>query len=232
MTVNTASPYVVYTGDGTSVSFAIPFYFLENADITVTGTDTDTGVSTVYTQDVDYTLSGAGVETGGTALFNVAPVAGLQVLINREVSIEQQTQYTPNDKFPAAVTEQAFDRLTMIAQQLDEAQSRSLTVPITAVNVSAELPAPEAGMGIGWNDDATALVNIDAPAQAQASADAAAASASAAAQSAAEAGQSATALNAMVEQLEGSILEFNTFDLGYLDGGEPSGTSIDLGTLA
>lgn len=138
MTVISAQSNVIYTGDGSSKQFTIPFYFLESSHIRVIATDL-AGNVTEPVQNVAYTVSGAGVQSGGSALFVTAPVNGVRLLIQRVVPATQMTDYQPNDDFPAESHERALDKLTMLAQQSSEVNERALQRPVGRYYFDAQL---------------------------------------------------------------------------------------------
>lgn len=117
MTVNTDVSSASYTGNGSTTSFTVPFYFLVDTDVVVTH-KTAAGVVSTWVLNSDYTLAGAGVEAGGTLIPSVVLPTGDTVYIERNVDAVQQTAYPINSTFPAASHERALDRLTMLAQQI------------------------------------------------------------------------------------------------------------------
>nr|WP_175800917.1 phage tail fiber protein [Burkholderia anthina] len=116
MTVNTSTQSVTYDCDGSTTAFPIPFYFLLNEDIVASLSQNGIGSGLVF--GTDFSLSGAGNPNGGTLTMFVAPAAGIQLDIERQVAITQQREYQQNDPFPAKTTEKALDKLTMICQQI------------------------------------------------------------------------------------------------------------------
>lgn len=116
MTVNTNVSTASYTGNGSTTSFSIPFYFLVDSDVSVLH-KTAAGVTAPWVLNSDYTLSGAGVEAGGTITPTVVLPQDDVIYIARDVDVVQQTEYPVNSSFPASSHEKALDRLTMIAQQ-------------------------------------------------------------------------------------------------------------------
>ena len=126
MTVNTATSTATYTGNGSTTSFPVSFYFLVNTDLQVLQKVAATGLVKTLGLNSDYTLTGAGVESGGTLTMTVAPAAGDTLYIARNVSAVQQTAYPTNSPFPAASHEMALDRLTMLAQQIQTAGALAL----------------------------------------------------------------------------------------------------------
>jgi hypothetical protein len=80
-------------------------------------------------------------ETGGNIIFEEPPTVGTRITIVRQIAIEQQTNYVENDPFPAETHEAALDKLTMIAQQIDELSQRSVHFPVSdPIGIAADLP--------------------------------------------------------------------------------------------
>lgn len=157
MTVSSETAKVEYTGDGSTTTFPVPFYFLADSHLKVVTLNNN--VETILVLSVDYTVSGAGNSSGGSITTTTAPLAGVQVTIVRNVPLTQETDYQPNDPFPAASHEEALDKLTMEVQQLNEELTRTITLPISAI-ADTELPMPEASSVIAWNQDGYALENV------------------------------------------------------------------------
>lgn len=161
MTVSTTTSRVAYAGNGSTVTFSVPFYFLAAADLTVIKT-TSAGVQTTLVLNTDYTVTGAGVPAGGSVTCTVAPSASESLVIFRAPAETQLTDYQPNDPFPAETHERALDKLTMIAQRLKDLIARSLTLSDgDTTTASTQLPSPSANKLIGWNATASGLQNID-----------------------------------------------------------------------
>ena len=159
MTVQTTASRADYTGNGSTTSFTVPFYFLDNTHLTVLRTQISTGTATTLALTTDYTVSGAGVGTGGTITCTTAPTTDQKISILRNVPLTQLSHYVPNDPFPAATHEQIVDQLTMEVQQVNEIASRALQLPANTSGVSATLPTPAGQKVIGWNQYGTALSN-------------------------------------------------------------------------
>lgn len=117
MTVSSEQSRVQYATDGVATSFPVPFRFLQNRDLRVTLAQGD-GSEQQLSLDVDYSVSGAGQQSGGTLTTATSYAAGQTLLIDRIVSITQETAYQRNDPFPERAHERALDKLTMICQQL------------------------------------------------------------------------------------------------------------------
>lgn len=129
MTVASAISRVSYAGNGSTTAFSVPYYFLENGHLQVILSVS--GVNTVQTITTNYTVTGAGNPAGGTVTMLVAPAAGTQLTIVRDVPATQETDYTANDPFPAESHERALDKLTMLVQENDVRIARAVRGPVT-----------------------------------------------------------------------------------------------------
>lgn len=157
MTVSTTTSRVEYAGNGSTTAFSVPFYFLANGDLKVY----KAGV--LQTLTTHYTVSGAGNPAGGTVTFLSAPTTGQAVVVFRDPALTQNTDYVPNDPFPAESHERALDRLTMIAQRNRDLVGRAFVLSDGDTSgASTTLPSPEANKVIAWNSAGTALQNRDA----------------------------------------------------------------------
>lgn len=130
MTVPAGAARVSYSISGTT--YAVPFYFLRDEDLIVLLRAAN-GTETTAVLGVDYTVSGANNPAGGTVTFGAEP-PGVSVVIIRDPDIEQPTDYPEGGRFPAASHERALDRLTMIAQRLDDKIGRALVIDDTDPN--------------------------------------------------------------------------------------------------
>lgn len=137
MTVSSQISQVEYASDGVTVSFPIPFYFLENTHIQVVINDAAGNIYPVVI-NVDYTVAGAGNQAGGSLLFSVAQPSGRDITIMRSVPATQLTDYQPNDDFPAETHERALDKLTMLVQQTFGLLDRALLRPLGKEYFDAE----------------------------------------------------------------------------------------------
>lgn len=161
MTVQKESVRNIYVGNGSTTVFPITFevnaahpehiyVYLRQDDNTYVKTDNYT--VDLKTKSVTYPTSGEPLESGKT------------LVIMRELPLYQLLDLINQGDFYAQDIEQALDDLTMIAQQLADAASRSVKISIGAgENVSTELPDPVPGMAFGWNSDGTGFENIDNP---------------------------------------------------------------------
>ena len=128
-----------YAGAGTSGPFAVGFPFLADSHLLVVRTD-PSGVESSLTLNVDYTVVGAGQPGGGQVTLLVALPLSYTLTIQRSVPITQELDYTQSDSFPAESHEQGLDKLTMIAQQVDQKANRAIRIPEQGVTLP-ELPS-------------------------------------------------------------------------------------------
>lgn len=167
MTVSSTTARVSYSGNGSTTAFAVSFYFLANSHLKVI-LRSAAGVETVQVLNTNYTVTGAGNPAGGTVTMVVAPPTGTTLTIARNVPLTQETDYQPNDPFPAESHEQALDKLTMIAQQQSDTGARSLYYPITdSASISGELPnsSARANRYLAFNSAGVPTVDGTLPAQ-------------------------------------------------------------------
>ncbi|MBR8303689.1 hypothetical protein KDW49_23550 [Burkholderia dolosa] len=153
MTVTSSIQDVTYATDGVSTYFNIPFYFLRETDIVADLISQANGASTPLRLGTDFTVLGAGNTGGGTFILTVAAAFGNDLHIQRVVPVTQETEYQQNDPFPAKTTEKAFDKLTMIAQQLNSAVQNAIRYPANEYRQDGTLaPALDrANTMLGWD---------------------------------------------------------------------------------
>jgi len=120
MTVSSTTLKNSYTASSSQTTFAYGFKIFANADLKVYVNGTLKSLTT------HYTVTNAGVESGGNVVFGTGLTSGDKVVIQRDLTLTQATDYVENDPFPADSHETALDRLTFIVQQLnDGVESRS-----------------------------------------------------------------------------------------------------------
>lgn len=158
MTVGNTASRVRYAGDGATTAFPVPFAFIDAADLAVVERTIAGGAERLLTLASDYTVGGGGGATG-TVTAAAAPGPAVEWIVKRATARTQDTDYTANDPFPAETHERALDRLTMIAQEQDEALGRVPSLPVSSALSSLVLPEPAAGQLLAWNAGADGLVN-------------------------------------------------------------------------
>jgi len=114
MTVATTQISEVWTGDASSVTFPIPFPFLDRAHLIVWKEDS-LGVETSMTI---VSATGEGESSGGSITLTEPVGVGYTLHVRRNTPKTQETDYVPHDPFPADSHERALDKLTMIVQEL------------------------------------------------------------------------------------------------------------------
>lgn len=117
MTVSTEVDHNEYTGNGVTTSFPYTFRIFQKSDLVVQVVDLDENIA-VLALDTDYTVTGAGGYNGGNVILSKALANGYQISISRELPVTQETDLRNQGKFFAEVHEDAFDKLTMLIQQV------------------------------------------------------------------------------------------------------------------
>lgn len=159
MTISTTASRISYNGNGTTVAFSFPYRFLTNADLVVVRVAAN-GTETTLALGTDYTVTGADDDAGGTVTCVSAPASGARLVIYRSVDITQEVDYITGDSFPAETHERALDRLTMVAQQLQDAVDRSAKLSETSTADADTLVANINSLA-AIEDDIVAVVAIE-----------------------------------------------------------------------
>jgi hypothetical protein len=160
-TTRKAGPYL---GNGATTVFAFAFKVFQASDLKVIQTD-NAGVDAVLELGTHYSVTLNGNQDtapGGAVTMLSAPVSGAKLTITSDVPITQPMVLTNSGGFYPGVLNDSADRLTIIAQQMQEQLDRALTIPVTTSGVSTEAPKPEANKVLAWNADGSGLQNIDA----------------------------------------------------------------------
>ena len=139
MTISTTTILNSYSGNGSTTAFAYTFPINTTSEITViersaTGTET---VKSEGTGSTNYGIADNGA-SGGTITMVTAPASGTTLLIRRNTSFTQETDYVANDPFPAETHEDALDKLQMQNQELEEELNRSVKISRTNSMTSTE----------------------------------------------------------------------------------------------
>lgn len=186
MTVSSSTNKATFNGNGSTTVLPYTFKVFSKNDVKVyqnNGT-----VEILLTEVTHYTISvNSDQESspGGSVTMVTAPPVGYTTVLLREITATQETDLVNGGAFYAQSVESAFDKLTMLVQQLAEAITRSVKVGLS---------------GAVSPDDLIAGIN-NASAAASASASAASASAGAASTSASSAASSAAAAAASAASL-------------------------------
>ena len=128
MTVSVNRSRVQYTGNGSTTAFNVTFPAITQGEIVVTVTTA--GTDSVKTLNTHYTLTAAPFSTGTvtflTSPSDYTPANNTTITISRNLDFLQSTDYQANDALDATTLETAFDKATLLAQQLDDDKSRML----------------------------------------------------------------------------------------------------------
>lgn len=128
MTLATTTNKATFQGSGTTGPFSFTFPFYDDADLAVY--KVVSGVPSLLAITTDYTVAGAGEETGGSVTTVAAVAVGETLVVMRDLTLNQLTDLVNGGSFYADTIEEVFDRLTMFCQQLNEALSRTIKLPI------------------------------------------------------------------------------------------------------
>lgn len=159
MTVQNNLNKHIYTGDGVITEFPYTFILHHESHMKVYVVDTE-GTETLlegnyevdmYHNNVIYPLSGDPLPPGH------------RLILYREVPVTQEMDLTNQGAMPNETLERAYDRLTLIAQQHDEAIKRSLKASLAHPGGVFDWPVPAPGKSVGWNEDGTGMANYDNP---------------------------------------------------------------------
>jgi hypothetical protein len=135
MTVTNQNSSVQYSPGGSTTLFVVPFRFIADGDLVVILTTS--GSDETLTLTTDYTVSGAGDASGGSITTTTPPASGTTLTIYRDTAQTQETDYIDNDDFPAESHEAALDKLTLIAQELQDQVDRCIKIPRNETTTTA-----------------------------------------------------------------------------------------------
>ena len=133
MTVSTVVDHNDYTGNGVTTSFPYTFRIFKKTDLAVSVVDLSENI-TVLVLDTDYTVTNAGGYSGGSVVLTTPLENGWQISIARELEPTQETDLRNQGKFFAEVHEDAFDKLTMLIQQVGSMFRLALRKPSSIAN--------------------------------------------------------------------------------------------------
>ena len=135
MTIPASMPVrAVYTGDGVTVNFPVPFTYFANPDgtkqIKVVLADSDGENEVVQVENTNFTITAAGT-VNGTLTMLVAPAAGKKLTIVYNIPIEQLIDWEEFGRLPSESIEAAVDKVTAILKQHQEVLDRCVKVTIS-----------------------------------------------------------------------------------------------------
>lgn len=156
-----ATPFpLYYTASASQTTFTYSWLVLASSDLAVY-------VDGALT--LAYSLTGVGDEDGGTVVFSVGLRAGQQVVIRRITALTQPLDLAPGGPFFAATIEAAFDRVTMLVQDLRELLTLAPAFAPTIAEAlrTATLPTPVPltllgfdALGTGWTVSPSTILTV------------------------------------------------------------------------
>lgn len=163
VTISTDAASKTFLGNGITVGFPCEFRIFSDTDVSVSIVDPVAGTNVPLVLDTDYTISGAGDQSGFTLSTAVPVPAGKNLLVSRDIAIEQPTDFTNQGAFFPTMHEDTADRTVMQVQQLAHQISLALRIPDgLSPQPRGVLPYPSPGSLLGWAEDGSGIVNTGA----------------------------------------------------------------------
>ncbi len=157
-----------FTGNGSTVDFAFTWPITDTSDIVVIIRTIATGAEDVLTETTDYEVSAINNDysSGGTVTTVATYTSASQISILRDTPPTQNTGLvvSGSNVLREDSLEDAYDKLTLLVQQLIEENSRQITIPRSDVDITVELDdsVSRANMVLGFDGsgNVTALASI------------------------------------------------------------------------
>lgn len=144
-----------YTGNDIVDTFAYDFLITDESELRVIQTDT-TGAQLVLVLNTDYTVTGVGTESGGNVIMTTPLVLNYTLFIRSDIQPLQATDFDSQGGFFPEVHESAFDKLTLLIQQLEDSAMRgfgiSQDINIDGLFTLDADAAARAGKKLGFDD--------------------------------------------------------------------------------
>ena len=139
MTLSTTTVSQSYSGNGSTTAFTFTFPINSTSEIKViersaTGAET---IKSEGTGSANYGIVDNGA-SGGTVTMVTAPASGTTLVLIRDTSLTQESDYVENDPFAAETHEDALDKLQMQIQEVQEEVDRSMKLSRTNTMTSTE----------------------------------------------------------------------------------------------
>lgn len=141
-----------FVGSNSAGPFLFGFKFYQNEEIIVVKMDSE-GIETLFIEGSDYTLSGAGVETGGQINLAAILPTGEELIVTRVLDVLQETSFINQGAFYPELHETAFDKLTMMLQQIAEETGRAIKMPVSHIGPFTMPGFPRANTVVGFDAD-------------------------------------------------------------------------------
>ena len=139
MTVSAELTRVTHNCNGSTTAFAFSFRIFNQEDIQVYLTNVNTGEETLLVLTTDYTVSGD-FRFGGTVT-TIATYSNIYTLTTIiKMALKQETDLIYAGTYSSETLERMSDRLTKIAQQLNERINRAFLFKTTSENSELLIP--------------------------------------------------------------------------------------------
>lgn len=166
MTVASTTSKVSAAGNGVTTAFAVAFPYRASADLVVILRAAD-GTEALQVETTNYTVSGAadagtGGFSSGTVTMLIAPVTGTTLVISRKPALTQRLDAQTGGALTAVNLEGALDRLTMLAQSMQEQLDRAPLLKKSTASGPFTLPEPVASSLVGFTSDGLGLTTYSA----------------------------------------------------------------------
>lgn len=153
MSVAANARVVSEAGNGAKVDFDFAFKIFDDDDLLVYKA-TAAGVYTLQTKTTDYSVAYDTDAETGTVTFVTAPVSGGRSVIIGNTPRVQTTAFTRDGATPAETYRDAFDKLVLMVQELQEKVDRCVKAPIVPASPDAiDIPALTDGQYIKAQDN-------------------------------------------------------------------------------
>lgn len=167
MTITSTSPREIKNGNGTATVFSFTFVVNQASDLVVTLVDAN-GVEAVLTEGTgttNYSVSVSSYPGAGSvtypATLGTRLQTGEQLIIQRVVDIDQETDLVNQGAWKPEQVENTFDYSRMIDLQQQDELDRSIKASASSpIGTNTTLPAPESLALFRWNEAATELENV------------------------------------------------------------------------
>lgn len=151
--------------NGSTAALTVSYYFLESSDLKVIGTTASgAATETTLTLNTDYTVSGAGSTSGGSVTLSTSSTFSASTA--NVLTILRVEQFLQPDDLPGAgdlntqTIENMADRVTFLAQQLNDDLSGAAKFRQTSIYSNAILPDPSTvNYLIGWSTETSTSGN-------------------------------------------------------------------------
>ena len=141
-----------YTGNGSTTNFQFNSMFWNTSDI-------------VVYKNGERVTSGYEIQSSdnnsATVVFSTAPENGAKITLYRSLTAARLTEYMESGTFRADPTNDEFNHILGLIQQLREALGRCPQFGIESLKVDLTIADPQAGHAIVWNAAGTGLKNSE-----------------------------------------------------------------------